>query len=114
MGIAALVIGIVAVVVGFIPGCGLIALLPAIVGLILAIIDMKKKGKAGQPKGLAVAGLILNIVAIAIILIWTLLLASTASTMQEVADEMENQLRQPPAGASEPDQPPTPPDSPAE
>ena len=56
MGIAALVIGIVAVIIGFIPGCGIIALLPAIVGLILGIIEVKKKSKAGQPKGKGMAG----------------------------------------------------------
>jgi len=78
MGIAALVIGIVAVIVGFIPVCGFFALLPAVVGLVLGIIDAKKKAKQKQPKGVSVAGIVLNIIAIVVIIIWVAVLAKNA------------------------------------
>ncbi len=77
MGIAAMIIGIVAVVLGIIPGCGLVfGLPPAIVGLILGILDVKKKSKVQQPKGMGMAGVVLNAVAIVFIIVWTLIIAT--------------------------------------
>ena len=76
MGLAAMIIGIVAVVFGFIPFCGYFALLPAIIGLILGIVDVKNKSKAQQPKGKGMAGIVLNAVAIIVILLWTLVFAA--------------------------------------
>ena len=83
MGLAAMIIGIVAVVLGFIPVCGMIALLPAIVGLILGIVDVSRKSKQQQPKGKGLAGIILNAAAIIVILVWTLVIAASAPTMVE-------------------------------
>ena len=45
MGIAALVLGIVSIIIAFVPFCGIIAFLPALVGLILGIIDLVIKNK---------------------------------------------------------------------
>jgi len=84
MGIAALVIGIIAVVFGFIPFCGYFALLPAIVGLILGIIDVKNKSKAQQPKGKGMAGVVLNAVAIIVILLWTLVIGAGVVVTSEL------------------------------
>lgn len=87
MGLAAMIIGIVAVVCGFIPLCGLIALLPAIVGLILGILEVKKKSTAKQPKGMGMAGVVLNAVAIIVILLWTLVIgAGAVVTIDQIQD----------------------------
>lgn len=83
MGLAALIIGIVAVVLGFVPVCGMIALVPAIVGLILGIVDVKRKSKKQEPKGKGMAGIILNAAAIIVILVWTLIFAAAAPTIRE-------------------------------
>ena len=87
MGLAAMIIGIVAVILGFIPLCGMIALVPAIVGLILGIIDVKKRSKNQEPKGKGLIGIILNAVAIVVILIWTLVFAASAPAMQEAFEK---------------------------
>lgn len=87
MGVAALVLGIIAVVVSFIPFCGTWAIVPAIVGLVLGIIDWIKKGKAGEKKGKAVAGTICSGVAIIIIIVWWALFGMAA---KKVAKEVEN------------------------
>ncbi len=76
MGLAAMIIGIVAVVLGFIPFCGYFALLPAIIGLILGINDVKNKSKAQQPKGKGMAGIVLNAAALIVILLWTIVFAA--------------------------------------
>lgn len=70
MGIASLVLGILSAIIGFIPLCGMIALLPAFIGLILGIVDAVKKSKAGEPKGMAIAGIILSAISIVIIIAW--------------------------------------------
>lgn len=66
MGIAALVLGIISIIIGFIPLCGSIALLPAIIGLILGIVDTVQKSKKGEKKGVSIAGLVLSAIAVAV------------------------------------------------
>jgi len=83
MGLAALIIGIVAVVLGFIPFCGYFALIPAIVGLVLGIVDVKRKSKTQEPSGKGKAGIVLNAAAIIVILVWTLIFAAAAPTIRE-------------------------------
>lgn len=60
MGIAALVLGIVSIIVSFIPFCGLIGLLPALIGLILGIVDVVKKSKVENQKELELQELFLQ------------------------------------------------------
>ena len=88
MGIAALVLGIISIIVGFIPFCGMIAYIPALIGLILGIVDTVKKSKSGQKKGISIAGLILSGVAILIITFWTLV--GTALVASEVSNELSS------------------------
>ena len=67
MGIAALVLGIISIISSLIPGCGfIIALLPALIGLILGIVDVVKKSKSGESKGAGIAGIILTALALII------------------------------------------------
>jgi len=88
MGIASMVIGIVSAVLGFIPFCNYLASIPAGVGFILGIVDVALKSnknkqlKEGEQKhalGQAIAGIVLNAVAILIILLWTLVIGAAAS-----------------------------------
>lgn len=82
MGVASLVLGIVSVVLSFIPFCGIIALIPAIVGFILGIVDVVKKSKAQEPKGMSIAGLVCSAIAIVLILYWYIAAgAAIVSTM---------------------------------
>lgn len=83
MGIAALVLGIVSIILGFIPFCGMIALVPAIIGLILGIVDLVKKSKSTEEpkpkKGMPITGIVLSALAIIIILVWTLIIGAAAT-----------------------------------
>ena len=74
LAVASLVLGIISVAFCWIPFCGTWAIVPAIVGLILGTIDMNKLKKAGRPRGTAIAGFVLNIVAIAVIIIWIIII----------------------------------------
>lgn len=84
MGIASLVIGIVSVILGFIPCVGQIAFVPSIVGIVLGAIGISKAKKAQppQPTGSAIAGLVLNIVAIVVILLWNLVFAAASAAAE--------------------------------
>lgn len=91
MGIAALVLGIVSLVISFIPFCGTWAVIPAVVGLVLGIIDWVKKGKAKEPKGKAVAGTICSGLAVIVIIIWWILAGiATTKVINEASDVVSN------------------------
>jgi len=62
LGIAGLILGIVAAIISFIPCLGTFALIPGIIGIILSAISMVQANKAGAAKGMAIAGLICSIV----------------------------------------------------
>ncbi len=75
--IAGMVVGIVSIIFTFIGGfLTWIGLVAAIVGLVLSIIGMKKSKETGEPRGMAIAGLVTSIVALAI---WVIVFACVAA-----------------------------------
>ena len=89
MGVAALVLGIVAAVFSFIPFCGTWAIIPAIVGLVLGIIDWSKKKKEDAPKGKAIAGVVCSAVAIVIICVWWILAGAAAKKVNNALESTD-------------------------
>ena len=79
MGIASLILGIISIILGFIPVAGVIMIIPAIVGLILGIISIVKSTK----KGISITGVILNSLAIIIIIIFSFAIVMFASDKKE-------------------------------
>ena len=70
MGIASLVLGIISLVLGWIPFICFIAFTLAVIGLILGIVDTVKKNKAGIPMNktvMSIIGLIISAIAIPVI-----------------------------------------------
>ena len=76
MGIAALILGIIGVVIGGTCSCifatcgGGLPLIGAVVGIVLGVIGLSQSKKAGYSNTPALIGLILSIVAIVVILIF--------------------------------------------
>lgn len=66
MSIAALVCGILGLVGGFIPIVQKFTLILAIVAIVLGAKAMKKAKALGEPSGMAIAGMVLGIVSVAI------------------------------------------------
>ena len=91
MGIAALILGILSIIIGFIPLCGMIALVPALIGLILGIVDTVQKNKKGEKKGVSIAGIVLSAIAVIIISVWTLVIGNAVSNIDE--NELQEALR---------------------
>lgn len=93
MGVAALVLGIISIIVGFVPFCGAIAFVPAVVGLILGIVDIVKKNKENKPKGLAIAGTVLTAIAIVIITFWLFVFGAAASKTSKYVSDHDGEIR---------------------
>lgn len=93
LGIASLVVGIVSAVIALIPGCGAIAFVPAIVGLVLGVINVVLRGKANLPKGVGMAGIILNVAAIVFILAYLyVIIPWMADKVVDVAEKLPKTL----------------------
>lgn len=60
LGIAGLVLGILAAIISFIPCLGMWAILPGVIGIVLSAISMKQAGTGA--KGMAIAGLVCSII----------------------------------------------------
>lgn len=87
MGIAGLIVGIVALLFSFIPCLGMWAIVPAVVGLILSAISMKQAGAAGGSKGMAIGGLICSIVGLLIACYWLYVWFSAASAIGNAIEQ---------------------------
>jgi hypothetical protein len=75
MGIGAVVLGIIAIVLVFVPGVGMFAVIPGLVGLAMGIAGLVQAGKRQASKGAPAIGLVLNLAALVISLAWGLMLA---------------------------------------
>ena len=71
MGIAGMILGILAVVFAIIPIIGWIISIPCLlVGLPLSIFGLMQNRKRGQGYSMAIAGIVTNVVAIVVVILW--------------------------------------------
>ena len=91
MGIASLVLGILSLLICWIPCVNYFAFIPAIVGLILGIVDTVQKSKKGENKGMSIAGIILTAIALVVIFLWTVVFGAAAANVNEA--DVENFVR---------------------
>lgn len=66
----AVALGIISIILAFLPVVGVIAIGPATMGLILGVVDIVNKNNKREPMGISIAGTILSVVAIIIAIIW--------------------------------------------
>lgn len=70
MGIASLILGIISLVLGWIPFVCFLMFILAVIGLVLGIVDTIKKNKTEDKKrGISIAGLIISAISIPVIII---------------------------------------------
>lgn len=86
MDTASLVIGIFAVIIGFIPCLQVVVILPALVGLILGITSFVRKRQTDESTGIAVAGMILNAIPLLVVTVLAVFLgvSSDAYTINDM------------------------------
>jgi hypothetical protein len=87
LGIAGMILGIVAIIVSFIPCFGWWAMVMAVVGLILSAISLSQAKKAKASTGMALTGLICSIVAIIIVIVWVALFAKGVGMVKDELDK---------------------------
>lgn len=93
MGIAALILGIVSLVVACIPLCGAVALFPGLVGLTLGIVDIAVKSRRGLPKALGIVGTVLNALALLVAVLWVVMLIIGAAEVASDPDLREDLMK---------------------
>ncbi len=84
MSIAGMVLGILAVVFAVIPIFGWIISIPCLlVGLPLSIIGLTQNRKHGQGYGMSLAGIVTNVLAIVVVILWIVLFVASAEVIDE-------------------------------
>jgi hypothetical protein len=63
LGIAALITAIITFVLAVIPCVGLIAIVPGIIAIVLASVGLSQASRNNSPRGVAIAGLVIGIIA---------------------------------------------------
>lgn len=90
MGIASLVLGIISLIMSFIPGIGMFFCITAIIGIILGIISLCKK----LDKGKSIAGIITSSLAIIITILYVVgavsILVGENGLVEQIQNEQEN------------------------
>ena len=80
MAVASMVLGIIALIFGFIPVLGAFIAFPCFaVGLPLGGVSFYQSKKAGAGLGMPIAGLATNAVALVIVVLWIVVLAAAVS-----------------------------------
>jgi len=93
MGVASLVIGLVSFFVSLIPLCGYVASIPAITGLILGIVYLvQAKKREDSNKGIGIAGVVFNMIALVILGIYSIAFAIFGGTQDTVKDFFSDAL----------------------
>lgn len=101
MGIAALVLGIIGLIISFIPLCGIIAFVPCLVGLGLGIADIAVKSKRGQPKAMGIVGTVLNGAALVIMIALSVFFAAEVASDPTFRENVQKAIEEAQAKAQE-------------
>jgi len=85
MAIVGLIVGILGIILSFVPCIGVWAIVPGLLGVIFSALGMKKV----EGKGMAIAGLVLSIIASGIAIWQWYALSQVAGDLDKAADAIE-------------------------
>ncbi len=80
-GIAALVLGVIALLTAFIPCVGILALIPGILGIIFAIVALVQASQGHGAKALIITALVISILATSVSTVWVLMVSAPGMMM---------------------------------
>ena len=92
MGVAALIMGIISVVVAFIPCLGLLAFFTAIVAIVLGAIGISQASCSETPKGLAIGGLVTGALALLISIAQVVFFAGFSRNFDFIGERIEEAI----------------------
>ena len=102
LGLAAMILGIIAVVLAFIPCIGWLGFIPGLLGVIFGAISLKK-ANAGEVdnKGMSITGLVCGLVAVIILIFQLVIFAGAVAAVDDAVgdyddalDELEDAMRE--------------------
>jgi len=83
MGIIGIVLGVISLIVAFIPCIGVVAFIPAGLALIFSIISLVQATNDYGSKGLGIGALIISVVAILVAALWLMVLSNGAAFISD-------------------------------
>jgi hypothetical protein len=89
MGVAALIMGILSIVVAFIPCLGLLAFFTAIVAIVLGAIGISQASRTKAPQGLGIGGLVTGGLALLISVAQLVFFAGFSKNFDHIGDRIE-------------------------
>ena len=89
LGVAGLVIGILAVILAFIPCIGWIAIIPGVIALALSLVAFSQANKGNGGKGVIIGALVVSIIAISVGIIQIILVAAVATEGSNILNKIE-------------------------
>ncbi|NQT58414.1 MAG: hypothetical protein HQ557_05475 [Bacteroidetes bacterium] len=99
LGVAGLVIGILAAILALIPCIGWIAIIPGVIALALTLVAFSQANKGNGSKGVIIGALVVSIIAISIGIIQIIFFAAVATEggniknkIEKVAKKFENEF----------------------
>ncbi len=92
-GIAALVLGIIALLTAPIPCVGILALIPGTLGIIFAIVALVQASQGHGAKGLIITALVISVLGTSISTIWVLVISSPPVMNQAGFSGLTRQLK---------------------
>ena len=89
LGVAGLVIGILAVILALIPCIGWIAIIPGVIALALTLVAFSQANKGNGSKGVIIGALVVSIIAISIGIIQIIFFAVVATEGGDILNKIE-------------------------
>ncbi len=83
-GIAALILGILALLIAFIPCVGLFALIPGVIAIVLAIVGLSQATSANGAKGLIITALVISIIGTMLASAWLIFFSAGGAILDEL------------------------------
>lgn len=84
MGIVGIVLGVISLILAFIPCIGFVALLPAALALIFSVISIIQASNGYGSKGLGIGALIVSVLSIFLSVIWLTVITGGNSLLKEL------------------------------
>ena len=88
-GVASLVLGILALLIAFIPCVGLFALIPGIIAIVLAIVGLSQASSANGAKGVIIAGLVISVIGTVIAAAWLIFFSASGTLLEKLSTHPE-------------------------
>lgn len=91
-GITALILGIIALLIAFIPCIGMLALIPGVLGIIFAIVGLNQAAQANAARGLVISALVISILGTTIAVVWVFALSSSSFLLKDNFDRITREF----------------------